>query len=71
MSSNPPTWSRSLIPDSDDEFVDDAYSAAELERMDWDTIRSIAAEYDTDEINGRSDREDMEEWLEGQTRLES
>lgn len=69
MSANPPTWSRSLIPDSDDEFVDDKYGERELERMDWDEIRSIAAEYDTDEINGRSDREEMENWLAGKTRL--
>jgi len=60
----------SIIPDSDDDFVDDTYGERELERMDWDEIRSIAAEYDTDAINGRSDRVEMEAWLEGKRRLE-
>jgi hypothetical protein len=68
MSENPTRVFPSILP-SDEEFVDDAYSRAELERMDWDTIRSIAVEYDTDEINGRSDREEIEDWLEGKERI--
>ena len=69
MSSNPPKWSPAIIPDSDEPFVDDSYSKAELERMEWQEIRQIATEYDTDEINGRSDRQEMESWLEGRERL--
>ena len=69
MSRNPPTWSPAIIPDSDEPFVDNKYSAKELGRMDWQEIRQIATEYDTDEINGRSDRQEMESWLEGKERL--
>lgn len=69
MSQNPRTWSRSLIPDSDEEFVDNKYQRAELERMDWQEIRGIAAEHPSDEINGQSDRGEMEDFLEGRERL--
>ena len=58
----------SITPDNEP-FVDDSYSKAELERMEWQEIRAIATEYDTDEINGRSDRQEMESWLEGKQRL--
>jgi len=58
----------SILPDGEP-FVDDSYSREELERMEWDEIRSIAAEIDTDEINGQSDREQMEDYLEGKKRL--
>jgi len=58
----------SILPDGEP-FVDDSYSREELERMEWDEIRSIAAETDTDEINGQSDREQMEDYLEGKKRL--
>lgn len=69
MSQNPTRVFPSLLPDSDEEFVDDSYSRAELERMDWSEIRGIAAEYESDEINGQSDRDDMEAFLEGRERL--
>ena len=59
----------SILPSGDDEFVDNKYSAKELARMEWQEIRAIATEYDTDEINGRSDRQEMESWLEGKQRL--
>jgi len=68
MSSNPPTWSRSLIPD-DEEFVDDSYSAAELNRMDGRELQSLAAEHPTDEVNGKSKKEDIREALEGEKRV--
>jgi len=58
----------SILPDGEP-FVDDSYSREELERMEWDEIRSIAAEMDTDEINGQSDREQMEDYLEGKKRV--
>ena len=58
----------SITPDNEP-FVDDSYSRVELERMEWQEIRQIATEYDTDEINGRSDRDKMESWLEGRERL--
>lgn len=59
----------SIIPDSDEEFVDDSYSRQELERMDWQEIRGIAADHESDEINGQSDREDMEDFLTGEKRV--
>jgi len=58
----------SIIPEGDD-FVDDSYSQVELERMDWQEIRQIAAKHESDEIDGQSDREEMEDFLEGETRL--
>ena len=69
MSSNPPTWSRSLIPGSDDEFVDDKYSAAELDRMDGNELQSLAAKHPTDEVNGRSKASDIRDALEGEKRV--
>jgi len=68
MSSNPPTWSRSLIPDGE-AFVDDAYSAEELDRMDGNELQSLAAEHPTDEVNGHSTKEEIREALEGKKRV--
>ena len=58
----------SITPDNKP-FIDDSYSRAELERMEWQEIRQIATRYDTDEINGRSERAEMIEYLEGKERL--
>ena len=58
----------SILPDGEP-FVDDSYSKEELERMEWDEIRSIAATVESEEINGQSDREQMEDYLEGKKRL--
>ena len=69
MSSNPPTWSRSLIPGSDDEFVDDSYSAAELDRMDGNELQSLAAKHPAEEVNGRSTKEEIRDALEGEKRV--
>ena len=54
----------SITPDNKP-FIDDSYSRAELERMEWQEIRQIATRYDTDEINGRSERAEMINYLEG------
>ena len=70
MSHNPPTWSRSLIPDSDDEFVDDSYSAEELDRMDGRELQSLAAAHPTDEVNGKSKAKVIREALEGKERVD-
>jgi hypothetical protein len=58
----------SILPDGED-FIDDSYSAEELSRMDWDEIRSIAAQVESDEIDGKSDREEMEQFLQGHERV--
>jgi len=69
MSSNPPTWSRSFIPDG--EFVDDSYSEAELERMDGRELQSLAAAHPTDEVNGKSKADEIREVLEGKQRVDT
>jgi hypothetical protein len=58
----------SIIPGNED-FVDDSYSREELNRMEWDEIRGIAAEHPTDEVNGKSDRAEIEDALEGKERV--
>lgn len=64
------TLFRSILPDTDDEFVDDSYRRAELERKDWDELRAIAAAVETDAVNGQSEREEIEETLVGHERVE-
>ena len=56
----------SIVPS---EWKDDKYSKRELERMEWNEIRGIAAQHPSDEINGKSDRAEMEEFLEGEERV--
>jgi len=67
MSNNPPTWSRSFIPD--DGFVDDSYTKAELDRLDGNELQSLAAKHPTDEVNGRSTAEEIREVLVGLERV--
>lgn len=57
----------SILPGKD--FVDDSYTREELERMDWDTIRNIAKNHPSEDINGKSERETLEDYLEGEERL--
>jgi len=72
MSGNPPTWSRSFIPDdSNDPFVDNKYSAEELERMDGRELQSLAAEHPTDEVNGRDSADAIRDALEGKERVDA
>jgi hypothetical protein len=58
----------SILPDGED-FIDDSYSLEELQRMEWDEIRSIAAQVESNEIDGKSDRGEMEQFLEGHERV--
>jgi hypothetical protein len=57
----------SILPEED--FVDNQYTKEELERMEWQEIRSIAAQHPSDEINGQSSQEDMVDFLEGEARV--
>lgn len=70
MSADPPTWSRSLIPDDEEEFVDDSYTAQELADMDGNELQSLAARHPTDEVNGHSTAEEIRDALEGKARVE-
>lgn len=69
MSSNPPTWSRSLIPDSEEPFADDSYTEAELDRLNGNELQSLAAEHPTEEVNGKSKQEEIRKALVGKKRL--
>lgn len=60
----------SILP-TGEEFVDDKYSAAELDRMDGNELQSLAARHPTDEVNGRSKAEDIREALEGKKRVDT
>jgi len=68
MSSNPPSVFPSILPNGE-EFVDDSYSAEELDRMDGRELQSLAAEHPTDEVNGKSKKEEIREALEGKERV--
>lgn len=68
MSNNPTTVFPSILP-SDEEFVDDSYSAAELDRMDGNELQSLAARHPSDEVNGHSTADEIREALEGKERV--
>lgn len=59
----------SILPGKDEPFVDDSYSAAELERMDGRELQSLAAEHPTDDVNGKSTADDIRAALEGEERV--
>ena len=60
----------SIIPDSDDPFVDDSYSKAELERMDYATeLKPLASKHPTEEVNGGASRDEIIEALTGEERV--
>ena len=58
----------SILP-SGEPFVDDKYQREELERKEYQELRQIAAEHDSDEVNGRMDQESLVENLEGLERV--
>ena len=59
----------SIVPGRDEPFVDDSYSAAELDRMDGNELQSLAAKHPTDDVNGRSKADDIRDALEGEKRV--
>ena len=59
----------SILPGRDEPFVDDKYTAEELERMDGRDLQSLAARHPTDEVNGQSTKEDIRDALEGKERI--
>ena len=58
-----------IIPDSDDDFVDNTYNAGELERKDYQELSSIAAKHPSDEVHGRMGKQELRENLEGLERV--
>ena len=61
----------SIVPGRDEPFVDDEYSAAELDRMDGNELQSLAAKHPTDDVNGRSTKEEIRDALEGKRRVDA
>ena len=59
----------SIIPDSDEPFVDDKYSRQELERMGYPELKSLAAEHPKEDVHGRMSKESIIDGLEGEKRL--
>jgi len=58
----------SILP-SEEPFVDDTYQERELERKDYNELKSIAAEHDSEEVHGRMSEEDLVEGLTGLERI--
>lgn len=58
----------SILP-TGEEFKDDKYGARELERKEYDELRSIAAEHPDDDVHGRMGKDDLREALAGKTRV--
>ena len=50
-------------------FVDDTYGRRELERMDYDDLRSIAAKHPSEDVNGRMGKKELMAGLEGLERI--
>lgn len=59
----------SIIPDGDDDFVDNSYTEEDLNRMDGNELQSLAAKHPSEEINGRTKAEEIKEFLVGKERL--
>jgi len=59
----------SIIPDSDEPFVDNQYSRQELERKEYPELKSLAAEHPSEDVHGRMDRESIVDGLEGKQRV--
>jgi len=57
----------SILPDGDEEFVDDSYSRAELEQKEYTELQQIAAEYD--DVAGNAPHDDLLDALEGKERV--
>lgn len=59
----------SILPDGED-FVDDSYSRAELERLDYSTeLKPLAADHPTDDVDGSASAAEIIEALEGKERV--
>ena len=57
----------SILPGRD--FVDDSYTKPELERMSRKELQQLAANHDSDEINGQSTNDEIIAFMEGEKRV--
>jgi hypothetical protein len=62
-----PSLFPSILPDAD--FVDDTYSEDELNRKDYDELRQIAADHESESVHGRMGKDELVEALEGLQRV--
>jgi hypothetical protein len=58
----------SILPDGEN-FVDDTYSRAELDRKDYPELQKIAAAHDTDAVDGNTPADEIREELTGKLRV--
>lgn len=58
----------SILP-TGEEFVDSEYQERELQRLDYDALRSIAAEHPSDSVHGRMGKDELRDNLEGLERV--
>lgn len=47
----------SILPGRD--FVDERYTRRELQRMEWDELRNIAARHPSEDVHGRMGKHEM------------
>lgn len=59
----------SILPGED--FVDDSYSRAELARMEWSELRSVAADHPKETVDGQTEREKVIDELTGEKRVDA
>lgn len=59
----------SIIPGSDEEFVDARYTQREVEGMEYETLRAHAAAHESDAVNGRMGKAELRENLVGLERV--
>ena len=59
----------SIIPDADEPYVDDKYQRRELERKEYQELRQIAAQVESDDVNGRMPKDELIDALEGVERV--
>jgi len=59
----------SILPGRDEQFVDNAYSRQELERLEYSELQSIAAQVESDDVHGRMGKDKLIDGLEGVERV--
>lgn len=60
----------SLVPESASDNGDEVYTKEELKDMDYDELRQMAANVDSDAINGKSTKMEIISYFAGQATME-